>query len=25
LKQGDQVIITGGTMVNDGDQVKVIP
>ena len=25
LKQGDRVIITGGTMVNDGDQVKVIP
>ena len=25
LKQGDLVIITGGTMVNDGDQVKVIP
>jgi RND family efflux transporter MFP subunit len=25
LKQGEQVIITGGTMVNDGDQVKVIP
>ena len=25
LKQGDRVIITGGTMVNEGDQVKVIP
>ena len=25
LKAGDQVIVTGGTMVNDGDQVKVIP
>jgi multidrug efflux system membrane fusion protein len=25
LKPGDRVIITGGTMVNDGDQVKVIP
>jgi RND family efflux transporter MFP subunit len=25
LKQGERVIITGGTMVNDGDQVKVIP
>src|SRR6185503_13405850 len=25
LKQGDRVIITGGTMVNDGEQVKVIP
>ena len=25
IKQGDLVIITGGTMVNDGDQVKVIP
>ena len=25
LKQGDRVIITGGTMVNDGDQVRVIP
>jgi RND family efflux transporter MFP subunit len=25
LKQGDRVIITGGTMVNDGDQIKVIP
>jgi len=25
LKQGDRVIITGGTMVNDGDEVKVIP
>jgi RND family efflux transporter MFP subunit len=25
LKRGDRVIITGGTMVNDGDQVKVIP
>jgi RND family efflux transporter MFP subunit len=25
LKPGDQVITTGGTMVNDGDQVKVIP
>ena len=25
LKQGDLVITTGGTMVNDGDQVKVIP
>jgi len=25
LKPGDQVIITGATMVNDGDQVKVIP
>ena len=25
LKQGELVIITGGTMVNDGDQVKVIP
>ena len=25
LKQGDRVITTGGTMVNDGDQVKVIP
>ena len=25
LKQGDSVITTGGTMVNDGDQVKVIP
>ena len=25
LKPGDQVIVTGGTMVNDGDQVKVIP
>jgi RND family efflux transporter MFP subunit len=25
LKPGDRVIITGATMVNDGDQVKVIP
>lgn len=25
LKPGDRVIVTGGTMVNDGDQVKVIP
>ena len=25
LKPGDRVIITGGTMVNDGEQVKVIP
>ena len=25
LKAGDLVIVTGGTMVNDGDQVKVIP
>jgi RND family efflux transporter MFP subunit len=25
LRQGELVIITGGTMVNDGDQVKVIP
>src|SRR4029077_3007061 len=25
LKQGDRVITTGGTMVVDGDQVKVIP
>jgi RND family efflux transporter MFP subunit len=25
LKQGELVIVTGGTMVNDGDQVKVIP
>ena len=25
IKQGDRVITTGGTMVNDGDQVKVIP
>ncbi|MEP7339717.1 MAG: efflux RND transporter periplasmic adaptor subunit [Acidobacteriota bacterium] len=25
LKQGERVITTGGTMVNDGDQVKVIP
>ena len=25
LKPGDRVIITGGTMVDDGDQVKVIP
>jgi RND family efflux transporter MFP subunit len=25
LKPGERVIITGGTMVNDGDQVKVIP
>ncbi|HEU4768241.1 MAG TPA: efflux RND transporter periplasmic adaptor subunit [Pyrinomonadaceae bacterium] len=25
LKPGDQVIVTGGTMVNDGDEVKVIP
>jgi RND family efflux transporter MFP subunit len=25
LKPGDLVITTGGTMVNDGDQVKVIP
>jgi RND family efflux transporter MFP subunit len=25
LKPGDRVIITGGTMVNDGDEVKVIP
>ena len=25
LKRGDRVIITGATMVNDGDQVKVIP
>lgn len=25
LKQGDRVITTGGTMVNDGDEVKVIP
>ena len=25
VKQGDRVITTGGTMVNDGDQVKVIP
>jgi len=25
LKPGERVIITGGTMVNDGDEVKVIP
>jgi len=25
LKEGERVITTGGTMVNDGDQVKVIP
>jgi RND family efflux transporter MFP subunit len=25
LKPGDRVITTGGTMVNDGDQVKLIP
>ena len=25
LKPGDRVIVTGGTMVNDGDQVQVIP
>jgi RND family efflux transporter MFP subunit len=25
LKPGDRVIVTGGTMVNDGEQVKVIP
>ncbi|HEX6649388.1 MAG TPA: efflux RND transporter periplasmic adaptor subunit [Pyrinomonadaceae bacterium] len=25
LKPGDRVITTGGTMVNDGDQIKVIP
>ena len=25
LKQGDRVITTGGTMVNDGDEVRVIP
>jgi len=25
LKPGDRVIVTGGTMVNDGDWVKVIP
>jgi len=25
LKPGDRVITTGGTMVNDGDQVQVIP
>jgi RND family efflux transporter MFP subunit len=25
LKLGDRVITTGGTMINDGDQVKVIP
>jgi RND family efflux transporter MFP subunit len=25
LKPGDRVITTGGTLVNDGDQVKVIP
>jgi len=25
LKPGDHVIVTGGTMVNDGDWVKVIP
>jgi RND family efflux transporter MFP subunit len=25
VKPGDRVITTGGTMVNDGDQVKVIP
>jgi RND family efflux transporter MFP subunit len=25
LRQGEQVITTGGTMVNDGEQVKVIP
>jgi multidrug efflux system membrane fusion protein len=25
LKEGDRVITTGGTMVNDGDQIKVIP
>jgi multidrug efflux system membrane fusion protein len=25
LRQGERVITTGGTMVNDGDQVKVIP
>ena len=25
LNPGDRVIITGGTMVNDGEQVKVIP
>jgi multidrug efflux pump subunit AcrA (membrane-fusion protein) len=25
LKPGDRVIVTGGTMVNDGDEVKVIP
>ena len=25
LKPGDRVVTTGGTLVNDGDQVKVIP
>lgn len=25
LKEGERVLTTGGTMVNDGDQVKVIP
>jgi len=25
LKQGERVIVTGGTMVNDGGEVKVIP
>jgi multidrug efflux system membrane fusion protein len=25
LKQGDRVITTGSTLVNDGDQIKVIP
>src|SRR4029450_667951 len=25
LRPGERVITTGGTMVNDGDQVKVIP
>jgi RND family efflux transporter MFP subunit len=25
VQQGDRVITTGGTMVNDGDQLKVIP
>jgi multidrug efflux system membrane fusion protein len=25
VKPGDRVITTGGTMVNDGDPVKVIP
>lgn len=25
LKQGDRVITTGGTMVHDGDQVKIVP
>jgi len=25
LREGERVITTGGTMVNDGDQVKVIP